>query len=73
MIGLSTLVLFGIWLEHLLLLGPVYQHGVSGLPFNIIDILVTLGFLSLMVFAVQSYFKKLPVLLPDGVAERNIA
>ncbi len=73
MIGLSTLVLFGIWLEHLLLLGPVYQHGVSGLPFNIIDILVTLGFLSLMVFAVQSYFKKLPVLLPGDVAERNIS
>ena len=52
MLVLCGLILVGIWLEHFLLLGPVYQHDATSLPFNFADGFITLGFLSLMIFSI---------------------
>lgn len=71
MLVLCTLVIFGIWLEHLLLLGPALNHEATTIPMGISDILITLGFLGLMVFAVSSYLKLFPELETSG--ERRIS
>ena len=62
MIILSSLILIGIWFEHLLLVGPVLNHESAGLPVGISDILITLGFLGLMAFAVTFFINLFPEL-----------
>lgn len=71
MMVLCILVIFGIWLEHLLLLGPALNHHATTIPMGISDILITLGFLGLMVFAVSSYLKLFPEIETSG--ERKAA
>ena len=66
MMVLCSLVIFGIWLEHLLLLGPALNHHATRIPMGISDILITLGFLGLMVFAVSSYLKLFPEIETTG-------
>lgn len=63
---LCSLVIFGIWLEHLLLLGPALNHHATSIPLGIPDVLITLGFLGLMLFAVSSYLKIFPELETAG-------
>jgi len=60
MLILCGLILIGIWLEHFLLLGPVYQHGATSLSFHFSDGFITLGFLSLMVFSLVYFLKLFP-------------
>ncbi len=67
MMILSGLILIGIWLEHLLLVGPVLNHESAGLPLGVSDILITLGFLGLMAFAVTFFMNLFPEL---GRSER---
>ena len=64
MIALCGMVILGIWLEHLLLLGPALNHEAAELPLGITDALVFAGFLGLMVLAVAFTLKTFPELLP---------
>jgi hypothetical protein len=63
MVFLCSLVLIGIWFEHLLLLGPALNPGVSSLPVHLSDALISLGFLGLMVLAVRFCLTSFPELL----------
>jgi hypothetical protein len=71
MMVLCILVIFGIWLEHLLLIGPALNLHATKIPMGISDILITLGFLGLMVFAVSSYLKIFPEIETAG--KRRVA
>jgi hypothetical protein len=62
MMVLCTVVIIGIWLEHLLLLGPALSHGAQAIPLNISDGLISLGFLGLMVIAVRFFLTSFPEL-----------
>jgi hypothetical protein len=53
----------GMWLEHLLLLGPALNHHATTIPLGITDILITIGFFGLMAFAVSGYLKQFPELV----------
>ena len=53
MIGLCSLVFVGIWLEHLLLVGPALHPKAISLPLEATDGLITLGFFGLMALAVR--------------------
>jgi hypothetical protein len=64
MMVLCGLVILGIWLEHLLLLGPALNHGAAELPLGIADGLVFIGFLGGMLLAVGTMLKTFPELLP---------
>ena len=64
MIALCSLVILGLWLEHLLLIGPALNDQISTLPIGFTDGLITLGFLGLMALAVTSFLKLFPELVP---------
>jgi hypothetical protein len=66
MIALCGMVILGIWLEHLLLLGPALNQAAAELPLGVVDGLVFIGFLGLMVLAVAYTLKTFPELLPPG-------
>ena len=66
MIVLCAAVILGIWLEHLLLLGPALSPGAAELPLGLIEGLVFIGFLGLMVLALAFTLKTFPELLPPG-------
>lgn len=50
----------GIWLEHLLVLGPALSHGAHSLPLGILDVPITLGFLGLMALSIRSFLVAFP-------------
>lgn len=60
MIPVCALAMVGIWLEHLLLLGPALNHQTTAIPLGIGDGLITLGFFGLMVFSVTYFMKLFP-------------
>jgi hypothetical protein len=64
MIVICGVALVGLWLEHLLLLGPALSHQVSTLPLGFADGLITLGFFGLMALAVTFFLKRFPELIP---------
>ena len=64
MLGLCSVALAGIWLEHFLLLGPALSHDAAALHLGLTDALITLGFFGLMALAITLYLKKFPDLLP---------
>lgn len=64
MIGLCSLVLVGIWLEHYLLLSPALNPKADSLPMGIMDVLITMGFLGLMAMAVRFALVRFPELIP---------
>jgi hypothetical protein len=66
MIALCGLVILGIWLEHLLLLGPALNHDAAELPLGLTEGLVFIGFLGLMVLTLAYALKTFPELLPPG-------
>jgi hypothetical protein len=66
MIALCGMVIIGIWLEHLLLIGPALNHAAVELPLGATDGLVFIGFLGLMVLSLVCTFKTFPELLPPG-------
>ncbi|MEJ2232648.1 MAG: hypothetical protein P8X67_01865 [Syntrophobacterales bacterium] len=67
MIILCSVVIVGLWLEHLLLLGPAWNHHVSSLPLGPPEVLIFLGFLGLMAFAVASFLRIFPEFTPGTV------
>jgi hypothetical protein len=60
MIIICSIVIIGIWLEHLLLLGPALSHGTQSIPLSVSDGLISLGFLGLMVIAVGYFLNVFP-------------
>ena len=66
MIILCSLVIFGIWLENLLLLGPALNPTATSLPLGFWDGLISLGFLCLMAMALAGFFAIFP---PSALAD----
>jgi len=60
MVVICTVVIVGIWFEHLLLLGPALNHGAQTIPLSISDGLISLGFLGLMVIAIGYFLHEFP-------------
>jgi len=60
MLIICSAVIVGIWLEHLLLLGPALSHDAQSIPLSVSDGLISLGFLGLMVIAVGYFLKVFP-------------
>jgi hypothetical protein len=63
MIIICSIVIIGIWLEHLLLLGPALSHEADSIPLSISDGLISVGFLGLMMMAVAFFLGKFPEVL----------
>ena len=68
MIIICSIVIVGIWLEHLLLLGPALSHEIQSIPLSVSDGLISLGFLGLMAIAVGYFLKIFPetILVKEG-------
>jgi hypothetical protein len=69
MLIICSAVIIGIWLEHLLLLGPALSHEASTIPLGISDGFITLGFLGLMAIAIGYFLSVFPETIP--VKESN--
>ncbi|MBW2436366.1 MAG: hypothetical protein JRF29_03745 [Deltaproteobacteria bacterium] len=69
MLTICSTVIVGIWLEHLLLLGPALSHDAQSIPLNLSDALISLGFLGLMAIAIGYFLKVFPEAVP--AAENN--
>ena len=66
---LCMVVIMGIWLEHLLLVGPALNHHASSLPLGLIDGLIFLGFLGLISLALMYFLNLFPELLRGETRE----
>jgi hypothetical protein len=64
MVVLCSIVVVGIWFEHLLLLGPSLSPHMTHLPLSMTDGLISLGFLGLMAMAVTFLLNLFPELVP---------
>ena len=71
MIILCSIVIFGIWLENLLLLGPALNPTATSLPLGFWDGLISLGFLGLMATALTGFFALFPPSTPADAKEGN--
>jgi len=71
MIILCSIVIFGIWLENLLLLGPALNPTANSLPLGFWDGLISLGFLGLMAMALTGFFAIFPPSALAGAREGN--
>ena len=60
MMIICSVVIIGIWLEHLLLLGPALSHEAQTIPLSVSDGLITLGFVGLMAIAVGYFLNVFP-------------
>jgi hypothetical protein len=69
MIVLCSVVIIGIWFEHLLLLGPALSHGAGEIQLRLSDGLISLGFLGLMVMAVSFFLRVFPEII--AVSDRR--
>ncbi len=69
MIVLCSVVLAGIWLEHLLLLGPALNPRAVAVPLGPVDGFITLGFLGLMVISILLFLRLFPALVFGGQRE----
>ena len=69
MLIICSIVIVGIWLEHLLLLGPALSHEAQSIPLSLSDGLISLGFLGLMAIAIGYFMKVFPEAVP--VKETN--
>jgi hypothetical protein len=73
MIVISSLAIIGIWLEHLLLLGPALNDHAGTIPLGFSDVLIFIGFLGLMIFSVTLFLNQFPelVLLANNRADKH--
>jgi hypothetical protein len=62
-------VIAGIWLEHFLLLGPVYHAHVQRLPLDWTDLPIALGFLGLLAASLAGYLRQFPEVLAHRMEE----
>ena len=59
---ICSVIIIGMWFEHLLLLGPALSHGATSISLGFSDGLITLGFLGLMVLAIRFFLRIFPEL-----------
>jgi len=59
---ICCVIIIGMWFEHLLLLGPALSHGATSISLHFSDVLITLGFLGLMVLAIRYFLQTFPEL-----------
>ncbi len=72
MMALCAMVIVAMWLEHLLLLGPAWDHAAAAVPLSLTDGLIFIGFAGLMALAVAGMLKTFPELFPappEGISE----
>jgi hypothetical protein len=69
MIPLCAFIVLGLWLEHLLLVGPALNPGLATLPVGPVDLLITAGFFGLMAFAVILFLRTFPELVSTPARE----
>ena len=62
-------VIISIWLEHFLLLGPIYSPDAVRLPLHLSDGLISLGFLGLMAASVSVFLNQFPEVLSPQPSE----
>jgi hypothetical protein len=60
MIGLCSLIFAGMWLEHLLLVGPALSAAGSSLPISPADLFIAIGFFGLMAFSIRVFLGIFP-------------
>ncbi len=60
MLLICSVVIVGIWFEHLLLLGPAWNHETQSIPLSLADGLISLGFFGLMAIAVGYFLRVFP-------------
>lgn len=63
MLVICSVVILGIWLEHFLVLRPIYYPEATCLPFQWVDLATGLGFFGLLAFAVTGYLNAFPELV----------
>ena len=68
MVIICSVVIIGIWFEHLLLLGPALSHGADTIELGFADGLISLGFLGLMLIAIKYFLNVFPetVVMQEG-------
>jgi len=71
MIAICSMVLAGIWLEHLLLVGPAVSHAHGSLPLGITDGLITIGFFGAMAAVLTAYLDVFPEI--EAAGQREVA
>jgi len=71
MLVICAVVIVGMWLEHLLLLGPALFPHAHDLPLGWIDPLIALGFFGGLALSLAYYFKQFPEILHAGFAEES--
>jgi len=65
MLIICSVVIIGIWLEHLLLLGPALSHEATReIPLSLSDGLISVGFFGLMAFAIGYFLQVFPETIP---------
>ncbi len=57
---ICSLVIIGIWLEHVLLLGPVFHEHAVQIPFSLVDVMIFLSFLGMMIFSILRFIDFMP-------------
>jgi hypothetical protein len=68
---ICAVAIISIWLEHFLLLGPIYSPGAVRLPLHISDGLISLGFLGLLAASVSVFLNQFPEVLSPKPPEAN--
>ena len=63
MIVMCSVSITAIWLEHYLVTGPAFYLHTDRLPLNIVDLIISLGFLGLMGAAVAAFLNQFPELV----------
>jgi hypothetical protein len=71
MIVICSVVITGMWLEHFLLIAPVFYPQAASLPLHWIDAGVGLGFLGLLVAALTAYLNQFPEILRPRIEEKR--
>jgi hypothetical protein len=67
MIGLCSVIMAGLWFEHLLLVGPALSPQAQTLSLGMTEGLITLGFFGLLALAVTLFLRLFPDLIPGAM------
>lgn len=71
MLVICAAVIAGMWLEHLLLVGPALFPGAHAIPLSWVDPLILLGFGGLMGLSLTGYLRQFPEILQTEPQERR--
>lgn len=69
MLVICGAVIVGIWLEHFLVLRPVYYPEATALPLHVVDVALALGFFGLLATVVTRYLAIFPEMVDQKAEE----